>query len=662
LGGGSGHGNGGGQGQSGKPVGGINLSLFPEAQASVAYGTPVNISLIEGVWGLSVFRAVPVQQAVAAALATLEQHLVAGLPYAGRLAGLTFGLLMPSPIAPDDKRMMARIVTTLPAQKITDTPVASLPVQQATVSIKQRVVDMVKDERQHLAVMAGKPMSVPLVNAKPTKRPGVFTASVVPGMPELHIKTEAGKPASLSQSQGITQEKGDVMPAGFTAGGNTHDAIIRFPATSGQEPVYVSVTDLISVEELKKQQEEERRRQQAWDAAHPLEAAEREYLTARADFTAADSVYQQQKNTLDTLKTSAEGLALTDAARHPIKSSTTHKIYVTESGFRGEMVVTTEATIDNQTHLNYLLAHDGLAYKRNILKDTKVVLTEDEEGDKAIYKAEYQEYDKLRQRLLDTRNKIATAEKALSTALESRRQKEKQAQDAENKLKKEKAKAAAKVQADAEAAAKAKAQAEAKAKAQALTEAKARLEAAMPASNAIVLGNLPGTLEFTIAGYGTWSGSSATENTIARELTIGGKYYISNLTGAPALVKNLESALARGTAALLSSASLSATVSIANIWSLNAGAGSDKVPLMLSLPLNTLTGKDNHLQPGTRTAELPVRASLAEEHNHPVLKLLKTAMAACQKPYRCSMSSMMKKRGWIASGFRLERDFRHARY
>lgn len=75
----------------------------------MAFGAPVNISLIDGMWGLSVFRAAPVQEAVAAALAKFEQGVVTALPYAGRLAGLAFGLLTPSSIAPDDKSMMPGI-------------------------------------------------------------------------------------------------------------------------------------------------------------------------------------------------------------------------------------------------------------------------------------------------------------------------------------------------------------------------------------------------------------------------------------------------------------------------------------------------------------------------------------------------------------------------
>ncbi|NYY79532.1 hypothetical protein DMI66_27105 [Escherichia coli] len=46
--------------------------------------------------------------------------------------------------------------------------------------------------------------------------------------------------------KGIVAEKGDSRPAGFTAGGNSREAVIRFPKETGQKPVYVSVTDVLT--------------------------------------------------------------------------------------------------------------------------------------------------------------------------------------------------------------------------------------------------------------------------------------------------------------------------------------------------------------------------------------------------------------------------------
>lgn len=84
--------------------------------------------------------------------------------------------------------------------------------------------------------------------------------------------------------------------------------------------------------------------------------------------------------------------------------------------FAGTIKITTSAVIDNRANLNYLLTHSGLDYKRNILNDRNPVVTEDVEGDKKIYNAEVAEWDKLRQRLLDARNKITSVESAVNSA------------------------------------------------------------------------------------------------------------------------------------------------------------------------------------------------------------------------------------------------------
>ncbi|HDV2738077.1 TPA: colicin, partial [Escherichia coli] len=69
------------------------------------------------------------------------------------------------------------------------------------------------------------------------------------------------------------------------------------------------------------------------------------------------------------------------------------------------------------------------------------VVTEDVEGDKKIYNAEVAEWDKLRQRLLDARNKITSAESAINSArnnVSARTNEQKHANDALNALLKEK--------------------------------------------------------------------------------------------------------------------------------------------------------------------------------------------------------------------------------
>ncbi|MCM5321397.1 S-type pyocin domain-containing protein, partial [Escherichia coli] len=107
-------------------------------------------------------------------------------PFKFGLWGVALYGVLPSQIAKDDPNMMSKIVTSLPADDITESPVSSLPLDKATVNVNVRVVDDVKDERQNISVVSGVPMSVPVVDAKPTERPGVFTASI-PGAPVLNI-------------------------------------------------------------------------------------------------------------------------------------------------------------------------------------------------------------------------------------------------------------------------------------------------------------------------------------------------------------------------------------------------------------------------------------------------------------------------------------------
>ncbi|HFO4356794.1 colicin-E2 [Escherichia coli] len=314
-GGGSGHGNGGGNGNSGGGSGtGGNLSAVA---APVAFGFPALST--PGAGGLAVsISAGALSAAIADIMAALKG------PFKFGLWGVALYGVLPSQIAKDDPNMMSKIVTSLPADDITESPVSSLPLDKATVNVNVRVVDDVKDERQNISVVSGVPMSVPVVDAKPTERPGVFTASI-PGAPVLNISVNNSTPAVQTLSPGVTNNTDkDVRPAGFTQGGNTRDAVIRFPKDSGHNAVYVSVSDVLSPDQVKQRQDEENRRQQEWDATHPVEAAERNYERARAELNQANEdvarnqerqakavqVYNSRKSELDAAnKTLADAIA-----------------------------------------------------------------------------------------------------------------------------------------------------------------------------------------------------------------------------------------------------------------------------------------------------------------------------------------------------------------
>ncbi|EFE6935327.1 colicin [Escherichia coli] len=309
-GGGSGHGNGGGNSNSG---GGSNSSVA----APMAFGFPALSAPGAGTLGISVSG-----EALSAAIADIFAALKG--PFKFSAWGIALYGILPSEIAKDDPNMMSKIVTSLPAETVTNVQVSTLPLDQATVSVTKRVTDVVKDTRQHIAVVAGVPMSVPVVNAKPTRTPGVFHASF-PGVPSLTVSTVKGLPVSTTLPRGITEDKGrTAVPAGFTFGGGSHEAVIRFPKESGQKPVYVSVTDVLTPAQVKQRQDEEKRLQQEWNDAHPVEVAERNYEQARAELNQANKdvarnqerqakavqVYNSRKSELDAAnKTLADAKA-----------------------------------------------------------------------------------------------------------------------------------------------------------------------------------------------------------------------------------------------------------------------------------------------------------------------------------------------------------------
>lgn len=308
-GGGSGHGNGGGNGNS---SGGSNSSV-----AAVAFGFPALAAPGAGTLGIAVSG-----EALSAAIADIFAALKG--PFKFSAWGIALYGILPSEIAKDDPKMMSKIVTSLPAETVTKVQVSTLPLDQATVSVTKRVTDVVKDTRQHIAVVAGVPMSVPVVNAKPTRTPGVFHASF-PGVPSLTVSTVKGLPVSKNLPRGITQDKGrTAVPAGFTFGGGSHEAVIRFPKESGQKPVYVSVIDVLTPAQVKQRQDEEKRLQQEWNDAHPVEVAERNYEQARAELNQSNKdvarnqerqakavqVYNSRKSELDAAnKTLADAKA-----------------------------------------------------------------------------------------------------------------------------------------------------------------------------------------------------------------------------------------------------------------------------------------------------------------------------------------------------------------
>ncbi|HHR8146838.1 TPA: colicin-E2 [Escherichia coli] len=393
-GGGSGHGNGGGNSNSGGGSGtGGNLSAVA---APVAFGFPALST--PGAGGLAVsISAGALSAAIADIMAALKG------PFKFGLWGVALYGVLPSQIAKDDPNMMSKIVTSLPADDITESPVSSLPLDKATVNVNVRVVDDVKDERQNISVVSGVPMSVPVVDAKPTERPGVFTASI-PGAPVLNISVNNSTPAVQTLSPGVTNNTDkDVRPAGFTQGGNTRDAVIRFPKDSGHNAVYVSVSDVLSPDQVKQRQDEENRRQQEWDATHPVEAAERNYERARAELNQANE----------------------DVARNQERQAKAVQVY---NSRKSELDAANKTLADAIAEIKQFdrFAHDPMAGGHRMWQ-------------MAGLKAQRAQTDvNNKQAAFDAAAKeMSDADAALSAAQERRKQKENKEKDAKNKLDKE---------------------------------------------------------------------------------------------------------------------------------------------------------------------------------------------------------------------------------
>lgn len=386
-------GNGGNSGNHSGSSGGGQSSATAMAFGLPALATPGAEGLALSVSGDAL------SAAVADVLAALKG------PFKFGLWGIAIYGVLPSEIAKDDPKMMSKIMTSLPADAVTETPASTLPLDQATVRVRQRVVDVVKDERQHIAVVAGRPMSVPVVDAKPTKRPGVFSVSI-PGLPSLQVNVPKGVPTAKAPPKGIVAEKGDSRPAGFTAGGNSREAVIRFPKETGQKPVYVSVTDVLTPAQVKQRQEEEKRRQQAWDAAHPEERLKKDYDKAKAELDAED------KN----IATLNSRIASTEKALPGARAA------VQEADKKVK-----EAEANKDDFVTYNPPHEyGSGWQDQVRYLDKDIQNQNEKL-------------KAAQASLNAMNESLSRDKAaLTGAMESRKQKEKKAKDAENKLNEEK--------------------------------------------------------------------------------------------------------------------------------------------------------------------------------------------------------------------------------
>ncbi|KMN61415.1 hypothetical protein VK95_23235 [Leclercia sp. LK8] len=435
----TGRGNNGGDHGGGNHSGGVNLSLFPEAQASLTMGAPSTLSLVDGLWGFSLLKSTTVQGVIAEALAKVKPLTapVAGMLWRGGLWGLVIEAVTPTKIAPDDMSMVRHITTTLPASMVTQTPFSQLPTQPAVVA-DARVTEVVENGVQKIAVVRTPsiPFGIPTVPAKPTQRPGVYTAAVVEGMPDIHINVGTQSPAAPQKPAEGVQEVRDsqtFQKQPFETGGHTHDAIVYFPPEANADPVYVSVTPVLTEQQVRELQDEFNRRLAQWDARYPADAAERRAYEAGEKLNREQENVNQKQAALDGIKNTPEGLTLADPTAHPITSTEAKFVAVpTYSG--GGVHFDATATVENREQLDQLISLGGVGYLNNVLQWGEVTAP-NEDGLKvgnAIKTATAEAYDKLRQRLLDRQNEINNAQAALNTAAESRNHAEQEKKDADS--------------------------------------------------------------------------------------------------------------------------------------------------------------------------------------------------------------------------------------
>lgn len=417
----------------------INLSLFPEAQASMAMGAPSTLSLFDGMWGFALLKSKTVQETVAEALAKIKPMTtpVASMLWRGSLWGLVIEAVTPTKIAPDDMSMVRHITTALPASMVTQTPFSQLPTQPTALATA-RVTDVVQNGQQKIAVVRAPslPISIPVIAARPTNRSGVFTASVVSGMPDFHINIGTQSPSRPQKpAEGVQEVKNSPVfqQSVFTTGGHTHDAIVYFPPEAKTDPVYISVTPVLTERQIKELQKEYQKRQAQWDARHPVEVAERQVFEADETLKREQGDVNLKQVALDRVNNTPEGLTLANPAAHPITSTSQQFLAVT--GYSGGGVhFEATATIDNKQQLDQLINLGGMAYVKNVLQwgDATAPNTDGIKVGNGIKNATAAEYDKVRQRILDRQKEINNALASLSSAIENRNHAEQGKKNAES--------------------------------------------------------------------------------------------------------------------------------------------------------------------------------------------------------------------------------------
>ncbi|EOV0809666.1 S-type pyocin domain-containing protein [Yersinia enterocolitica] len=230
-----------------------NLAQNPELQTYMAVGgMPAVITLIDGHWGVTLSR-------LPAVAAFIEGHLARVGSWAMRTSpvGVAVMGMIPSKIASDPPIGQFFTTSTLPANRVTDTPKETLKTV-ADTAVNIRISD-VTEEGVQKAVLIKAPIAiqrVPVIKAVTTTRPDVFTAAI-PGITPIHISVVDTMPINIPApiqpaARPVVTPIENAAPKEFSlpVGRHSRDAIIVFPDSTGIEPLYLSVIRITNADEL----------------------------------------------------------------------------------------------------------------------------------------------------------------------------------------------------------------------------------------------------------------------------------------------------------------------------------------------------------------------------------------------------------------------------
>lgn len=173
--------------------------------------------------------------------------------------------------------------------------------------------------------------------------------------------------------------------------------------------------------------------QAEWDAAHPVEVAERQVNEAEKVRKREQDNVTQKQAVRDSLKGTVEGRLLTDTAAYPLSYEKEDRLSIPgTNGFSLQLTF----SVENREQMDKLLKDGGTAYVKNVLQWGEVSAPT-ESGlivGNGIKTATAAEYENLRQRVLNRQNEINSAQTAFNIAIESRHQAEQRKKVAETHL------------------------------------------------------------------------------------------------------------------------------------------------------------------------------------------------------------------------------------